>query len=598
MIESMADLARTHYCGELTEDHVGQEVVLMGWAQKRRDHGGLVFIDLRDRSGVIQTVFNPQEDPETHQRSHAVRNEYVLAVKGRVRPRPADMVNEKLATGRIEVFINHLRVLNTSETPPFVIEDEIEVSEAVRLKYRYLDLRRPRVQRTFILRHQAYQTTRRFFTDEGFIEIETPFLTKATPEGARDYLVPSRQNQGQFFALPQSPQLFKQILMVAGFDRYFQIVKCFRDEDLRADRQPEFTQIDLEMSFVREDDIIGLTERLMERLYEDLLGRRILGPYPRLTYSQALDRYGLDKPDLRFGLELKDVTAIAAGSGFKLFAQAAAEGGLVKAINAKGQGRLSRKDLDDLAEYVKVYGAKGLAWVKVNPDGWQSPIAKFFTEGEKAALSEILDARPGDVLFFSADQAKVVHEVLGQLRVKLGQDLALADPEAQCLVWVTDFPMFEYSLEEKRYQAMHHPFTAPQESDLEMLESAPEQVHARAYDLVLNGHEVGGGSIRNHRPDVQKRIFAALGMDPEEAQEKFGFLMEALSFGAPPHGGLAFGFDRLIMLLARHASIREVIAFPKTQKATCLMTGAPTRAGRQQLLELGLRVEAKSKKEA
>jgi len=584
----MADLKRTHYCTDLTEKDVGQEVALMGWVQRRRDHGGLVFIDLRDRTGLIQTVFNPQEDPETHQRSHAVRSEYVIAVKGRVRPRPDDMINEKLKTGRIEVFIYHLRVLNTAETPPFQIEDDIDVSEAIRLKYRYLDLRRPSVQRNLLLRHKAYQVTRSFLDQEGFIEIETPVLTKSTPEGARDFLVPSRLNPGQFYALPQSPQLFKQLLMVSGFDRYFQIVKCYRDEDFRADRQMEFTQIDIEMSFVDEEDVHDITERLLATVFKELLDIEIPRPFKRLTYAEATSRYGLDKPDTRFGMELKNVTDIVAGSEFKLFSQVAQNGGVIKAINAKGQSSLSRKDLDDLTDFVKIYGAKGLAWIKINPDGWQSPIAKFFSEAEKEALIRALDVEAGDVLFFSADTPKVVNEILGQLRVKLGRALNLINTDEYDFLWVTHFPMFEYSQEEQRYTAMHHPFTAPVEEDLDKLETAPGEVRARAYDLVLNGHEVFGGSIRIHRRDIQEKVFHLLGIGQEEAEEKFGFLIKALEYGAPPHGGIASGFDRLIMIMTGADNIRDVIAFPKTQKATCLLTDAPSKVNRQQLLELAI----------
>jgi len=596
LIESLGDLTRTHYCGQLTEEHIGQEVVLTGWTQRRRDHGGLVFIDLRDRTGLIQVVFNPQEDPETHERSHAVRSEFVLAVKGRVRQRPDEMVNPKLKTGKIEVFIHHLRVLNTSITPPFMIEDAIDVSEALRLKYRYLDLRRPGIQRNLLVRHQVAQITRNFLNNAGFIEVETPVLTRSTPEGARDYLVPSRVNPGGFYALPQSPQIFKQLLMVAGFDRYYQIVKCFRDEDLRADRQPEFTQIDLEMSFLREEDIWTLMEDYVAELFQAMLGMALPRPFERLSYQEAIDRFGLDRPDTRFGLELVDVTPIVADSEFKLFNQAAASGGRIKALNAKGCHHFSRKHLDDLIAYTRIYGAKGLAWIKINPDGWQSPIAKYFSEQEKISLAQALDAEPGDLIFFSADQSKVVAEVLGQLRLKLGQDLGLARDDDYRFLWITHFPMFEYSQEEKRLVAMHHPFTAPLEEDLPYLETAPEKVRARAYDMVLNGHEIGGGSIRNHLPELQERIFRVLDIGPEEAAEKFGYLIEALGFGAPPHGGLAFGLDRLVMILTGTSSIRDVIAFPKTQKATCLMTGAPARVDRRQLLELALRLETDNAK--
>jgi len=586
----LGDMRRTHRCGELGAKDIGKDVVLMGWVQRRRDHGGVIFIDLRDHQGITQVVFNPEVDLTLHEKAHRLRNEYVIGVRGRVDARPEGMINPNITTGEIEITAGELQIFNTAETPPFMIEDRIEVSENIRLKHRHIDLRRPSIQRNIITRHRASATVRNYLNGLGFLDLETPILTRSTPEGARDYLVPSRVNPGQFYALPQSPQLFKQLFMIAGFDRYYQIVRCFRDEDLRADRQPEFTQIDMEMSFVGEEDIMTVSEGMIRLLFKEILDRDLELPFQRLTYAEAVSRYGLDKPDIRFGLELTDLTDIVADSGFKLFASAAAGGGVVKAINVKGGGDFTRKELDDLANFVTVYRAKGLAWIKVKPDGWQSPIAKFFTDAEKQALTERLDLAPGDLILFGADDARIVNDSLGNLRNHLGRRLGLIDDATYAFTWVTDFPMFEYDETEKRYQALHHPFTAPLEDDCDKLESDPLSVRSRAYDLVLNGFEIGGGSIRIHQIDLQRRIFKALGMAPAEYEEKFGFLLSALASGAPPHGGIAFGFDRLVMLLCGEQSIRDVIAFPKTQRAACLLTGAPSEPAKAQLDELAIKV--------
>ncbi|MFZ7126250.1 MAG: aspartate--tRNA ligase [Desulfobacterales bacterium] len=593
-------MRRTHSCCELATGDVGREVVLMGWVQRRRDHGGVIFVDLRDREGITQVVFNPEFNAAVHDKAQAIRNEYVIGVRGVVQPRPEGMVNPKLKTGGIEVMVSELKILNHAKTPPFMIEDGVDASETIRLKHRHLDLRRPEIQKNLLLRHRAAAAARNYLNTGGFVDIETPVLTRSTPEGARDYLVPSRVNPGSFYALPQSPQLFKQLLMISGFDRYYQIVKCFRDEDLRADRQPEFTQIDIEMSFVGEEDVMTMAEGLMAAVFRAVHDIELPRPFARLSYEEAVDRFGLDKPDIRFGLELKEVSDIVGGSGFKVFATAVEKGGIVKALNAKGCADFSRKEIDDLTDFVAVYRAKGMAWIKVKPDGeWQSPIAKFFTDAERAALAQRLDMAPGDIIFFLADQPRIVNDGLGYLRNHLGRKLALIDDSRYAFVWVTHFPMMEYDENEKRFQALHHPFTAPLEEDVESLAGDPLAVKSRAYDLVLNGSEIGGGSIRIHDPAVQRRVFEALGMSDEEYEEKFGFLLSALESGAPPHGGIAFGLDRLAAILCGTQSIRDVIAFPKTQKAACLLTNAPSETAKAQLDELCIRVrkvEAASEK--
>jgi aspartyl-tRNA synthetase len=589
--DQLGNMRRTHHCWELGADDLDKEVVLMGWVHRRRDHGGVIFVDLRDREGLTQVVFNPMVDKKIHAKAHAIRSEYVLAVRGKVDHRPADMVNPRLKTGEIEVTVTELKILNAAKTPPFLIENEIDASETIRLKYRHLDLRRSEMQENFILRHRVAAAVREYLNQNGFLDLETPFLTRSTPEGARDYLVPSRVNPGEFYALPQSPQIFKQLFMISGFDRYYQIVRCFRDEDLRADRQPEFSQIDIEMSFVGEDDVMNLAEGLMTQIFKSVLGIKLKRPFPQLTYEEAVGRYGLDKPDTRFGFELKDVSDIVAGSNFKVFAGAVKKGGIVKALNAKGCIDFSRKEIDDLTEFIAVYRAKGMAWIKVKDNEWQSPITKFFTDEEKQALAERIEMEPGDLIFFVADQPKVVNEALGHLRNHLGKTQGLIDENEYHFLWVTRFPMFEYDETEKRLQALHHPFTSPLEEDFERLSDEPLSVKSRAYDLVLNGFEIGGGSIRIHQRSIQQKVFEALNMNRKTYEGKFGFLLDALDSGAPPHGGIAIGYDRLVMLMCGESSIRDVIAFPKTQKAACLLTRAPSETSKTQLDELYLKLK-------
>jgi aspartyl-tRNA synthetase len=587
--DSLGLWKRSCYCGEPRADDVDLELILAGWVQRRRDHGGLIFIDLRDRSGVVQVVFNPEVDVPAHEKAKQIRSEDVIAVRGFLVRRSPETVNPDLSTGEVELAVREVRLLSASQVPPFPIEDETEASENTRLKYRYLDLRRPQSLAHLTLRYQMSKRIRDYLHGLGFIEIETPMLTKSTPEGARDYLVPSRIYPGKFYALPQSPQLFKQILMVGGLDRYFQIVRCFRDEDLRADRQPEFTQLDVEMSFVQPEDVVQVVEGMLALLFKELKGVDLERPFPRLTWQETISRFGTDKPDLRFGLELKDFSSIFQGSQVKVFSGALERGGVVKGLSVPGGASLSRKDLDDLTNFVGGYGAKGLAWIKLAEEGWQSPIAKFLSQEEKDGIRKLAGAKDGDILLFLADEAKLVHDALANLRLHLGERLELIPHDRYAPAWVVDFPLFEFDAEEKRYVSLHHPFTSPVEEDIPLLAKEPLKVRSKAYDLVLNGMEIGGGSIRIHQVDLQRQILGLLGISPEEAEAKFGFFLEALSFGAPPHGGIAFGIDRMAMILSGAQSIREVIAFPKSQRAVCLLTDAPSPVDPKQLKELGIK---------
>lgn len=590
-VDSLGTWWRTHNCGALRRENVGQEAVLMGWVNSRRDLGSLIFIDLRDREGITQVVFDPQVEPNIHKRARVLRNEWVLAVRGIVTPRLEGQENPSMPTGEVELKVRELKILNLTEPPPFQVDGAVDASETLRLKYRYLELRRPQLFNNFRKRHRIASCIREYLDREGFIEVETPFLTRSTPEGARDYLVPSRVNRGRFYALPQSPQLFKQLLMMAGFDRYYQIVRCFRDEDLRADRQPEFTQVDLEMAFVDEERVMGVFETMMEELFEKVLDHRIDSPIPRLTFQDAMDRFGTDRPDLRFGMEICDISHIAARSDFRVFQGAVDSGGRVKGILVKGAASAySRKGLDELSGVVRAAGAKGLAWIKVTDGTWQSSLTKFFSENDRRALNQALGAGSEDLILIVADKGETVNRALGTLRLEVARHLDLIPEDRYAFVWITQFPLFEYDETEGRLAAVHHPFTSPFEEDLNLLSEDPEKVRARAYDLVLNGSEIGGGSIRIHRLSVQEEIFRTLGISPEEARSKFGFLLDALKYGAPPHGGMALGFDRLVAIMTGVRSIREIIAFPKTTSAGCLLTDAPSLVDEDQLKELGLRL--------
>ncbi len=595
-MDTLAGMKRTHACGALRAEDAGTEVVLCGWVSRQRDHGGLIFVDLRDRSGIIQAVFSPEINSAALAKADGVRTEYVISVRGEVRMRSADTVNPLMETGAIEVCGEEIRVLNPAKTPPFYIQDNIDVDETVRLKYRYLDLRRPEMQHNLVLRHRVAKAMRDFFDRRDFIEVETPMLTKSTPEGARDYLVPSRVNPGKFYALPQSPQIFKQILMVAGMERYFQIVRCFRDEDLRADRQPEFTQLDVEMSFVDREDILLIMETMISEIFKIALNVEVQLPMPRLSYDDAMAKYGSDKPDLRFGMEIFDLSDAMRGSDFKVFESVLAAGGCIKGINVKGNAAIPRRELDGLVNYVGQYGAKGMAWIGYTAEGLKSQISKFFSDEQLEKIRTTAQAEEGDMILIVADKPNVAANAIGQLRLEMGRRMNLIDPDKLSFVWVLDFPMFEYDEEEKRYVAMHHMFTSPRDEDVCYLDTDPGRVKAKAYDMVLNGTEIGGGSIRIFQRELQEKIFNTIGFTPEEALEKFGFLLEAFEFGTPPHGGIAFGLDRLIMLMAKRSSIRDVIAFPKTQSASDVMTQAPSEVAQRQLKELSIRTEVAVKK--
>ena len=598
MAESMQGLKRSHRCTEVSSANIGEKVTVMGWVQKSRNKGGIIFVDLRDRSGILQVIFEESQcGAECFEKAGKLRSEFVAAIEGTVCKR-AGAVNENLATGDIEVVASSLRILSEAETPPFPIEENSKTKEEIRLKYRYLDLRRPDLQRNLIMKSKVATIARQFMADEGFLEIETPMLTKSTPEGARDYLVPSRVHPGTFYALPQSPQLFKQLLMCSGYDRYFQIARCFRDEDLRADRQPEFTQMDMELSFVDVDDVIDVNERLLAKLFKEILDLDIQLPIQRMTWQEAMDRFGSDKPDLRFGLELKDVSDVVKDCEFGVFTGALANGGTVRGINAEGQGSMPRKKIDALIEYAKTYGAKGLAYIVINEDGsYKSSFAKFMTEEQMNALVAAMDGKPGDLLLFAADKIKIVWTVLGALRCHLAELMGLVDKNVYRFVWITEFPLLEWSDEENRFTAMHHPFTMPMEEDLQYIDSDPGRVRAKAYDIVLNGNEIGGGSVRIHQDDIQEKMFECLGFTKAEAHERFGFLLDAFKYGVPPHAGLAYGLDRLVMLMAKQDSIRDVIAFPKVKDASCLMTNAPDYVDDKQLAELGIEVTPEAEAE-